>query len=169
MDRMRFMAPALVAALGSDPENTIRTRCQTNGIPAHLRATAPAAQEDVQKTRRRGPDLREKLKEKSEVPSTSAIPADHTSNWDVQVVTEYQSNNNTENPPPLPVTVAFSSKDQRFSKGLRGKERDRMIAMVKNFGGWETQKKWELRAEDAELRLHLERKGVSSDLIRKSQ
>ena len=54
MDRMRFMAPALVAALGSDPENTIRTRCQTNGIPAHLRATAPAAQEDVQKTRRRG-------------------------------------------------------------------------------------------------------------------
>ena len=42
-----------------------------------------------------------------------------------------------------------------------------MIAMVKNFGGWETQKKWELRAGDAELRLHLERKGVSRDLIRK--
>ena len=27
MDWMRFMAPALVAALGSDPENTIRVRC----------------------------------------------------------------------------------------------------------------------------------------------
>ena len=70
MDRMRFMAPLLVAALGCDPENTIRTRCQTNGIPAHLRAKATARPEDVQKTRSRGPDLREKLKEKSEVPST---------------------------------------------------------------------------------------------------
>ena len=88
MDRMRFMAPALVAALGSDPENTIRTRCQTNGIPAHLRAATTARQEDVQKTRRIGPDLRETLKEKSEAPSTSAIPADNSSNWDVQVVTE---------------------------------------------------------------------------------
>ena len=37
MYRMRFMAPALVAALGSDPENTIRTRCQNNGIPAHFK------------------------------------------------------------------------------------------------------------------------------------
>ena len=60
MDRMRFMAPALVAALGSDPENTIRVRCQTNGIPAHLRAAATASQEEVQMTRRRGPDLRGK-------------------------------------------------------------------------------------------------------------
>ena len=70
MDRMRFMAPALVAALGSDPENTIRIRCQTNGIPAHLKATATARPEDVQKTRSRGPDFREKLKEKSEIPYT---------------------------------------------------------------------------------------------------
>ena len=36
-----------------------------------------------------------------------------------------------------------------------------MVAMVKNFGGWETERKWDLRAGDAELRLHLERKGVS--------
>ena len=105
---MMFMAPALVAALGSDPENTIRTRCQTNGIPAHLKATATARPEDVQKTRSRGPDLREKLKEKSEVPSTSAIPANQSINWDVQVVTEDQSYNNTEDPLLLPVTVAFS-------------------------------------------------------------
>jgi hypothetical protein len=37
MDRMRFIAPALIAALGSDPENTMRVSCRTNGIPAHLR------------------------------------------------------------------------------------------------------------------------------------
>ena len=42
-----------------------------------------------------------------------------------------------------------------------------MVAMVNNFGAWETQKQGELRAGDAELRLHLERKGVSRDLIRK--
>ena len=53
MGRLRFVAPALVAALVSDPGYTIRTRCQTNGIPAHLRATAPAAQEDeLTKTQR---------------------------------------------------------------------------------------------------------------------
>ena len=39
-----------------------------------------------------------------------------------------------------------------------------MVAMVKNFGGWVTQKKWELRAGEAELRLDLERKRVSWDL-----
>ena len=35
-----------------------------------------------------------------------------------------------------------------------------MVAMVNNFGGLDTQKKWEIRAGDAELRLHQERKGV---------
>ena len=49
----------------------------------------------------------------------------------------------------------------------RGKLRDKMIAMVRNFGGWEIKKKWELRAGDNDLRLHLEGKGVSRDLIRK--
>ena len=67
----------------------------------------------------------------------------------------------------MPVAVAFANTDQRFSKGLRGKQRDRMIAMVRNFGGWDMKKKWEIRAGDAELKLHLERKGVSRDLIRK--
>ena len=86
---------------------------------------------------------------------------------DVQVVTEDQSNNNSEDPPLLPVAVAFANTDQRFSKGLRGKLRDKMIAMVRNFGGWEIKKKWELRAGDNDLRLHLEGKGVSRDLIRK--
>ena len=62
----------------------------------------------------------------------------------------------------MPVAVAFANTDQRFSKGLRGKQRDRMIAMVKNFGGWELQKEWKLRAGDSDLTLHLERKGVST-------
>ena len=43
----------------------------------------------------------------------------------------------------------------------RGKLRDKMIAMVQNFSGWEIKKKWELRAGDNDLRLHLEGKGVS--------
>ena len=42
-----------------------------------------------------------------------------------------------------------------------------MIAMVRNYGVWELKKKWELRAGDNELRLYLEGKGVSSDLLRK--
>ena len=37
MARLRFMAPALVASIGSDPENTIRIHCETNGDPASLR------------------------------------------------------------------------------------------------------------------------------------
>jgi hypothetical protein len=54
MNRMRFMAPALIAALGSDPENTIRVSCQTNSIPAHLRALVTASQEEVQRARSEG-------------------------------------------------------------------------------------------------------------------
>ena len=42
-----------------------------------------------------------------------------------------------------------------------------MVAMVKSFGGWETKKKWNLRVGDTDLRLHLERKVVSRDLIRR--
>ena len=93
-----------------------------NGIPYHLRDTAPATQEDDLRTRLSGPDLREKLEENSEASSTSAIPAEHSSNWDVQVEAEEQSNNNTEDPPLLQVPVAFACKDQRFSKVIRGKD-----------------------------------------------
>jgi hypothetical protein len=85
----------------------------------------------------------------------------------VQAVTEDQSNNNYEDAPLLPVPVAFVNDDQRFYKGLRGKQRDSMNAMVRNFGGWEIKKKWDFRACDNELKLHLEVKGVSRDLIRK--
>ena len=94
MDRLRFVAPALASAYGSDPEHTIRTRCQTNGIPAHLRATAPAAQEDDLRTRLSGPDLREKLEENSEASS--------------KVKAEEQNNNNSKDPPLLQVPVAFA-------------------------------------------------------------
>jgi hypothetical protein len=48
MDRLRFVAPALATVFGSDPEHIIQTRCQTNGIPAHLRAKAPAEHWDEQ-------------------------------------------------------------------------------------------------------------------------
>jgi hypothetical protein len=44
MNCLRYMAPALVAALGSDPENTIRIHCQTNGIPANLRREENSSQ-----------------------------------------------------------------------------------------------------------------------------
>jgi hypothetical protein len=54
-----------------------------------------------------------------------------------------------------------------FSKGLRGRQRDRMIAIVQNFGGLEIQKNWEIMAGDNELKLHMEGKRVSRNLIRK--
>jgi hypothetical protein len=37
MNRLWYMAPAMVAALGSNPENTIKVCCQNNSIPANLR------------------------------------------------------------------------------------------------------------------------------------
>jgi hypothetical protein len=79
MNRLRYMAPAW----GSDPENTIRIRCQANGIPANLRREVTTSQGAEQLPMRREPDLRTKLKEKSKGPSTSAILA-KTSNQDVQ-------------------------------------------------------------------------------------
>ena len=106
------------------------------------------------------------MKEKSEVPSTLAIPPE-SSNPDVQEVTEDQNNNLSEDAPLVPAPVAFASTDRRFSKGLRGKQRDKMIALVRNYGAWDLKKKWESRTGDSELRLHLEGKGVSRDLIRK--
>ena len=101
MNRLRYMAPALVAALGSDPENTIRVRCQNNGIPANLRTEASSSQGEEQRNSHRGQDLRNKLKEKSDAPSTSAVRAD-TSNRDVQEVNEDQNNNHSEYAPLVP-------------------------------------------------------------------
>jgi hypothetical protein len=34
----------------------------------------------------------------------------------------------------LSATVAFANIDRRFSAGLRGKERDKMIALARNYG-----------------------------------
>jgi hypothetical protein len=115
----------LVAAPGSDPENTDRTTTseQTSG-----------EREEEQMPRRREPDLRTKLKEKSEGPATSAILAE-PSNQDVQEVTDDQ-NNNLSKDAPLPAPApAFANTDMRFSAGIRGKLIDKMIVMVRNFGG----------------------------------
>jgi hypothetical protein len=48
MDRLGFVAPALATVFGSDPGHIIRNSCQTNGIPTHLRAKAPAEHWDEQ-------------------------------------------------------------------------------------------------------------------------
>ena len=93
------------------------------------------------------------MKEKTPAASTSAVQADHSSNWDEQVVTEELSNNNTEGPPLQSVPVAFACNDQRYFRDAASKERSRMAFMVKNFGGWELQKEWKLRASDTGLRL----------------
>jgi hypothetical protein len=105
MNHLRYMAPALVAALGSDPENTIRIRCQSNGIPASLRKEGTTSLRAEQLPRRREPDLRTKLKEKSEGPSTSAILAEPC-NQDVQEVTE-DNNNTLSKSTPLPAGDPF--------------------------------------------------------------
>jgi hypothetical protein len=63
MARLRYMAPALVAALGSDPENTIRIRCKANGIPASLRKEGTSRLRAKQLPRRGELDMRTKLKE----------------------------------------------------------------------------------------------------------
>ena len=47
------------------------------------------------------------------------------------------------------------------------RERSKMTYKVKDFGGKELQKEWKLRASDTDLRLHLERQGVSRDMIRR--
>jgi hypothetical protein len=118
MNRMRYMAPALVALLGSDPENTFRIRCQSNGIPAVLRKEGTTSLRAEQLPRQREPDLRTKLKEKSEGPSTSAILAE-PSNQDVQEVTE-DNNNTLSKSTPLPAAApAFASNDRRFTAILR--------------------------------------------------
>ena len=124
MNRLRYMAPALVAALGSNPENTVRVRCRNNGIPANLMREENSSQGAEQRNRRSEPDLRNKLKEKSEGPSTSAIWS-KSSNPDVQEVTDGQ-NNTLSKDAPLPAPApAFASNDLRFSAGIRGKLRDK--------------------------------------------
>jgi hypothetical protein len=67
MNRLQYMAPALVAALWSDPENNIRVRCQNKGIPANLRTEASYSQGEEQRNRRGEPGLRHKVKEKSDI------------------------------------------------------------------------------------------------------
>jgi hypothetical protein len=164
----------LVAALGSDPENTIRIRCEANGIPASLRkeVTPPggpnSASVRAEKLPVRGElDLRSQLKKKSEEPSTSAIQAEH-SNLDVQEVTE-DNNNTVAKSTPLPAPAPrFANTDRRFSAGLRGKQRDRLVVTVRNFGGKDLKKRWEARAGTPELRLHLAQQGVSEELIRRA-
>jgi hypothetical protein len=99
-------------------------------------------------------------------PSTSAIWAD-SSNLDVQEITEDQNNNLSEDAPLLPAPVAFANTDRRFSAGIKGNQRDKMIALVRNYGAWDLKKKWESRTGDSQLRLHLAEKGVSMGLIRK--
>jgi hypothetical protein len=103
MNCLRNMAPALVAALGSDPENTIRIRCQSNGIPANLRREGTTSQRAEQLPRRREPDLRTKLKKRLEGPSTSAFLAE-SCNQDVQEVTE-DNNNTLSKSTPLPAAA----------------------------------------------------------------
>ena len=167
MNRLRYMAPALVATLGSDPENTIRIRCQSNGIPANLRREGTTSQRAEQLPGRREPDLRTKLKDKSEGPSTSAILAE-PSNQDVQEVTE-DNNNTLSKSTPLPAAApAFASNAMRFSNGIRGKMRDDLVWTVRNFGGKDLKKRWEARAGTPELRLHLAQQGVSEELIRRA-
>jgi hypothetical protein len=61
MAHLRYMGPALVAALGSDPENIIRIRCVANGIPASLRKEGTASLRAEQLPRRGELDLRTKL------------------------------------------------------------------------------------------------------------
>ena len=99
-------------------------------------------------------DLRSQLKKKSEEPSTSAIQAEH-SNLDVQEVTN-DNNNTVAKSTPLPAPAPrFANTDRRFSAGLRGKQRDRLVVTVRNFGGKDLQKRWEARAGTPELHLHL--------------
>jgi hypothetical protein len=75
----------------------------------------------------------------------------------VQEVTEDQNNNLSEDAPLLLAPApAFANTDRRFS-GIKGKQRDKMIAMVRNFGAWELKKKWESRSGDSEMRLNLTR------------
>ena len=62
-----------------------------------------------------------------------------SSNPDVQEVTEDQNNNLSEDAPLLPAPApAFANTDRRFSAGIKGKQRDKMIAMVR--------KRWESRS-----------------------
>ena len=112
-------------------------------------------------------DLRSQLKKKSEEPSTSAIQAEH-STLDVQEVTE-DNNNTVTKSTPLPAPAPrFANTDRRFSAGLRGKQRDRLVVNVRNFGGQDLKKEWEARAGTPELRLHLAQQGVSEELIRRA-
>ena len=85
-------------------------------------------QEDDLRTKLKGPDLREKLKEETPAASTSAVPADHSSNWDEQVLAEELSNNNTEGPPLQSVPFAFACNAQRYLGDAASKERSKMVS-----------------------------------------
>jgi hypothetical protein len=125
----------------SDPENPIRIRCQNNGIPANLRIEGKSSQRAEQMPMRREPDQRTKLKEKSEGPSTSAFLAE-TRNQDVQEVTDGQNNTLSKDTPLQAPAPAFASNDRRFSAGIRGNLRDKLVVIVRNFGGNDLKKRW---------------------------
>ena len=86
----------------------------------------------------------------------------------MQEVTE-DNNNTVAKSTPLPAPAPrFANTDRRFSAGLRGKQRDRLVVTVFNFGGKELKKEWKARAGTPELRLHLAQQGVSEEMIRRA-
>ena len=97
------------------------------------------------------------MKEKTPAASTSAVPADHSSNWD------------TEGPPLQTVPVVFASNDLRFNMDASARERSNMAFKVTHFGGKELKKEWHNRASETDLRRHLKRQGVATarDMIRR--
>ena len=64
--------------------------------------------------------------------------------------------------------VRFANTDRRFSAGLRGKQRDRLVVTVRNYGGNDLKKDWKIRGGTPELRLHLAQQGVSEEMIRRA-
>ena len=66
------------------------------------------------------------LNEKTPAASTSTVPADHSNNWDEQVVDEELSNNNTDSPPLQKVPVVFASNDLRHMD-TASRERSNMV------------------------------------------
>jgi hypothetical protein len=86
----------------------------------------------------------------------------------VQEATDRQ-NNTLSKDAPLPAAAhAFASNDRRFSAGIRGKQRDDLVWMVRNYGGKNLKKRWESRAGDSELQLHLAQQGVSEEMIKRA-
>ena len=63
----------------------------------------------------------------------------------MQESTDDQNNNLSKDAPLLPALApAFANTDRRFSAGIRGKLRDKMIVMVRDFSEWDLMKRLEL-------------------------